>query len=77
MKRRRRKQTAAGIAVLFCLLFLMSCGRQDKNGEEQNDTGFVAADKGIFDSADTAVVAQIDMDEKNITLKNMEKKIFI
>ena len=74
MKRRRRKQTAAGIAVLFCLLFLMSCGRQDKNEEEQNDTGFVAADKGIFDSADTAVVAQIDMDEKNITLKNMEKK---
>lgn len=69
-----RKQKAAGIALLFCLLFLMSCGRQDKNGEELSDTGFVAADKGIFDSADTAVVAQIDMDEKNITLKNMEKK---
>lgn len=74
MRRQRRKQTAAGAAALFCLLFLMSCGSRDNTAEEQNDTGFVAAQKGIFDSADTAVVAEIDMDEKHITLKNMEKK---
>lgn len=74
MRRQRKKQAAAGIAVLFCLLFLMSCSRQDKTMDEQDETGFVAAQKGIFDSADTAVVADIDMDEKNITLKNMEKK---
>ena len=74
MRRQRKKQAVAGIAVLFCLLFLMSCSRQDKTMDEQDETGFVAAQKGIFDSADTAVVADIDMDEKNITLKNMEKK---
>lgn len=74
MERRKKKQMAAGIAVLFCMLLLMSCTSQDKTGEEPDETGFVAAGTGIFDSADTAVVADIDRDEKSITLKNMDKK---
>jgi len=74
VREQRKKQTVIGILVLFCLLFSVSCGRQKETEEEADDTGFVAADTGVFDSADTAVVADIDMDEKSITLKNMDKK---
>ena len=74
MRERRKKYTAIGILVLFCLLFLASCSRQQDVEDELSDTGFVAAQTGVFDSADTAVVADIDMDEKTITLKNMDKK---
>lgn len=73
MKKQRKRQTIIELASLFCLLFLVSCGKQ-KSAEEGIDTGFTAAKAGIFDSADTAVVAKIDMDAKTVTLKNMEKK---
>ena len=68
------KQFVLKILILFCLLFLTSCGRQEETSEDANDTGFVAAGTGVFDSADTAVVADIEMEEKTITLKNMDKK---
>lgn len=73
-EKRKRRYIAAGIAGICCLLFLMSCGRQENVAEEQNETGFVAAKAGVYDSADTAVVAEIDRDEKRVTLKNMDVK---
>ena len=72
-EKKGRKAAAVWTAAVFCLLFLVSCGREPAE-KEQGETGFVAAQKGIFDSADTAVVAGIDTGEKTITLKNMEVK---
>lgn len=72
MRGQRRNKAVYGIILLFSLLLLASCGKQEP--EEEKDTGFVAAATGVFDSADTAVVAEIDMDEKTVTLKNMDKK---
>lgn len=72
-KKYENKQTVTGLMILLCLLFLTSCGRQGEM-EEEKSTGFVAAETGIFDSADTAVVAEIDMEGKTVTLKNMDKK---
>lgn len=72
MRGQRRNITVYGMILLFGLLLLTSCGKQEV--EEEKDTGFVAATTGVFDSADTAVVAEIDMDEKTVTLKNMDKK---
>lgn len=74
MKKRRKKQFVTGIACLFCLFLLVACAKQENTEEEPNTTGFVAAQTGVYDSADTAVVAEIDMDEKTITLKNMDVK---
>lgn len=74
MKRQRKKQMAAGIAVLLCLFLLTSCGQRENAEEDKNTTGFVAAETGVYDSADTAVVAEVDMDEKTITFKNMDVK---
>ena len=73
MKKQRKRQMIIELASLFCLLFLVSCGKQ-KPAEEGIDTRFTAAKAGIFDSADTAVVAKIDLEAKTVTLKNMEKK---
>lgn len=74
MEKQRKKQFAAGIACLFSLLLLTSCTGGENTEEEPNTTGFVAAQTGVYDSADTAVVAEIDMDGKTITLKNMDIK---
>lgn len=59
---------------MLCLLFLVSCGPRENVKEEQGETGFVAAKTGVYDSADTAVVAEIDRDGKSVTLKNMDVK---
>ena len=72
VREQRKNKKVYGIIFLLGLLWLTSCGKQET--EEKTDTGFVAAVTGVFDSADTAVVAEIDMDEKTITLKNMDKK---
>ncbi len=74
MREQRKKKIVRLIPVLICLLFLISCGMQKETEDKPGDTGFVAADTGVFDSADTAVVADVDMDEKTVTLKNMDKK---
>lgn len=74
MKRQRKKQRAAGIISLLCLFLLTSCGQRENAQEDKNTTGFVAAETGVYDSADTAVVAEIDMEEKTITFKNMDVK---
>lgn len=68
----RRKQIIAGIAGLMSLLLLVSCGKQENTESVPEATGFVAAENGVYDSADTAVVAKIDRDEETITLKNMD-----
>ena len=72
MRERRRNRRIYSIIFLLGLLCLTACGKQET--EEEKDTGFVPAVTGVFDSADTAVVAEIDMDEKTVTLKNMDKK---
>lgn len=72
MRKQRKKWVVTGMACLFCLLLLTSCAEKEDTKEEQNGTGFVAAQTGVYDSADTAVVAEIDMEEKTVTLKNME-----
>lgn len=69
-----KKWTALFCAGLAAASLLAACGRREQIDEKKNNTGFVAAETGVFDSADTAVVAEIDMDEKSITLKNMQKK---
>lgn len=72
MRERRRNRRIYSIIFLLGLLCLTACGKQET--AEEKDTGFVPAVTGVFDSADTAVVAEIDMDEKTVTLKNMDKK---
>lgn len=70
----KRRYIAAGIAGAVCLFFLTSCGRQETVEEKPEETGFVAAQTGAYDSADTAVVAEIDRNGKSVTLKNMDIK---
>lgn len=72
-KGRKKRRTMIGMASLICLLFLASCGKREQT-EEKADIGFASAKPGVFDSADTAVVAEIDTEIKTVTLKNMEKK---
>lgn len=72
--KQKRRYIAAGIAGIFCLLFLVSCGQSERAEEDQGETGFVAGKTGVYDSADTAVVAEIDRAEKRVTLKNMDVK---
>lgn len=72
MEKQRKKRFAAGIVCVLGVLFLTACGK--KEGAEENTTGFVAAQRGVFDSADTAVVAAIDREKEFITLKNMDVK---
>lgn len=70
----KKKYVAAGIAGVLVLFALAACGRQETLEEEDAETGFVAAKAGVYDSADTAVVAEIDRDIKSVTLKNMDIK---
>lgn len=74
MRKQRKKQIITGIAGLFCVLLLTSCAGREDTVEEENTTGFIAAETGVFDSADTAVVADVDTESKTVTLKNMEIK---
>lgn len=74
MRKQRNKQIITGIAGLFCVLLLTSCAGREDTVEEENTTGFIAAETGVFDSADTAVVVDVDTESKTVTLKNMEIK---
>lgn len=74
MGKQRRKRVIAGVACLFGLLFLASCGTPENTEEQPKATGFVAADTGVYDSADTAVVVKVNREEGAITFKNMEVK---
>lgn len=74
MRKQRKKQIITGIAGLFCVLLLTSCAGREDTVEEENTTGFIAAETGVFDSADTAVVVDVDTESKTVTLKNMEIK---
>ena len=62
------------MAGVFVLLLLTACGRREAAEEKNDSTGFVAAQAGVYDSADTAVVAEIDRDGKSVILKNMNVK---
>lgn len=73
MKERKKKQCGIGILFLLCCLFLTACGlKKEEPEQEKKDTGFVKADTGVYDSADTAAIADIDLEEKTIILKNMD-----
>ncbi len=70
-----KKQFTLKMICLLSLLLLTACGDERDNIEdEKQTTGFIAADTGVFDSADTAVIADVNMEEKTISLKNMEIK---
>lgn len=61
------------VVFLAAALFLTACGYQtQQDAQDKGDTGFVSADPGVYDSADTAVITSIDTREKTVTLKNME-----
>ena len=61
------------VVFLAAALFLTACGYQtQQEAQDKGDTGFVSADPGVYDSADTAVITSIDTREKTVTLKNME-----
>lgn len=74
VREQKKRHIAAGAACIVVLLILAACGRREPAEEEAGETGFVAAQAGVYDSADTAVVAEIDRDEKSVTLKNMDVK---
>lgn len=71
---KKPKKIFSFIFLLFMAAgFLTACSLSNLPQEEKEiDTGFVAAQTGVYDSADTAVVADINLEEKTITLKNME-----
>lgn len=72
--KQKKRRITAGIAGVVVLFFLAACGRWETVEENSGETGFVAAQAGVYDSADTAVVAEIDRDGKSVTLKNMDVK---
>lgn len=71
-RKQKKRNIAAAAAGVICLLLLVSCGRNEAPEAKPEETGFVAAQTGVYDSADTAVVAEIDRDGKSVTLKNMD-----
>jgi len=75
VKEHRKKRLKTVVLLFFCLLFITACAKQEEEAvQEKKNTGFVGADTGVFDSADTAVIADVDLEEKTVTLKNMEIK---
>lgn len=78
MQKKRYIGLLAGMGLL-CMLALWGCAsRQDDaattppQGQENSgsDTGFLLTGPGSYDSADTAVVTEINTDEKTITFYN-------
>lgn len=57
--------------LLFCLL-LAGCGSaQQEQSQKELDTGFIPARAGMYDSADTAVIRQMNKKENTITFYNL------
>lgn len=74
-------------AVLWCILILLcitlaggfvlvkSANKkttENKQVSNESDTGFVVMEAGSYDSADTAVVVEKDIEESTITFQNMQ-----
>lgn len=71
---RKYRKTSYLIVLLIVASILTACGfyGQQYPQEEKKSTGFIAAEPGVYDSADTAVVTAVDTQGKTITLKNMD-----
>lgn len=62
-----------GLLLLAFAQVLTACAMAAPEAVPQKeDTGFVVASPGVYDSADTAVVINVDTENQAISLKNME-----
>ena len=59
------------LLVIAGVLTACAFNNQPISQEEKKSTGFIAADPGVYDSADTAVVTAVDTENRTLTLKNM------
>lgn len=72
-----KRQIRIGIIACAVMLFLVAgCSHknpvtEDKQNPEENNTGFLPAGPGSYDSADTAVITEIDSYENTITFLNL------
>ena len=64
------------IGTLMTIVSLTSCSTQVKSNQESSqeriDTGFVVAEPDSYDSADTAVLVEKNVDDKTVTFLNLE-----
>jgi len=64
------------IGTLMTIVSLTSCSTQVKSNQESSqeriDTGFVVAEPDSYDSADTAVLVEKNIDDKTVTFLNLE-----
>lgn len=61
-----------GYICILAVLFLAACGKEASNKNGHVESGFVPATTGNYDSADTAVVVEVNSEESTITLLNLE-----
>lgn len=61
------------IGLLFICIMLAGCSNIDntQQGEKKLGTGFIPARAGMYDSADTAVIKQINKSKQTITFYNL------
>lgn len=72
--RQKKKCVITGIMGVLAMLLLASCGQKKIIEGEKSEIGFVAGKTGAFDSADTAIVVEMNREDKTVTLKNMDVK---
>ena len=62
------------VIVILSMIFFTSCERSNKKDDTTSvNTGFIPAKAGMYDCADTAVIAGINSKEKLITIFNIVK----
>lgn len=75
LKKKLRIKTIIGFLFVLLLTGCTNSVQTGNNGQDSgqngNDTGYILAGPGSFDSADTAVVVKINTDEKTITFLNL------
>ena len=61
------------IGLLFICIILAGCSNTDNKQQEEKklETGFIPARAGMYDSADTAVIKQINKSKQTITFYNL------
>ena len=70
-----KKKRIGFLLGILTVMFLSGCSvpgmdQKQNTNTPQTDTGFILAGPGSFDSADTAVVVDINKTEKTITFFN-------
>ena len=75
LKKKLRIKIIIGLLFVLLLTGCTNSVQTGNNGQDSgqngNDTGFILAGPGSFDSADTAVVVKVNTDEKTITFLNL------